>query len=124
MRIREGDEWKTAFRTRYDHFKYQVMPFGLSNASASFQSYVNKILAKKLDEVVIGYLDEILIYTKDLGQGHIEAVQWVLKNFWKHGLHANLKKCRLDKDEVRILCYIVSTQGVRLEDERIDAVKT
>ena len=67
MRIKEGDEWKTAFRTRYGHFKYQVMSFGLSNASASFQGYINKILAKKLDVFVIVYLDNILIYTKDEG---------------------------------------------------------
>ena len=67
MRIREGDEWKTAFRTRYGHFEYQVMPFGLSNAPATFQGYVNKILAEKLDIFVVVYLDNILIYTKDPG---------------------------------------------------------
>ena len=75
MRIREGDEWKTAFRTRYGHFEYQVMPFGLSNAPATFQGYVNKILAEKLDIFVIVYLDDILIYTEDPGQPHIEAVR-------------------------------------------------
>ena len=75
MRIREGDEWKTAFRTRYGHFKYQVMPFGLSNAPAIFQGYVNKILAEKLDIFVIIYLNDILIYTEDLGQPHNNAVR-------------------------------------------------
>ncbi len=49
IKIREGDEWKTAFCIRYGHFKYQVMPFGLSNVPASFQGYINKILAEKLD---------------------------------------------------------------------------
>ena len=67
MRIKEGDEWKTAFRTWYGHFEYQVMPFGLSNAPASFQGYINKILAEKLDIFVIVYLDDILIYTEDPG---------------------------------------------------------
>ena len=67
MRIWEGDEWKTAFCTRYGHFKYQVMPFGLSNAQASFQGYINKILAEKLDIFVIVYLDDILIYNEDAG---------------------------------------------------------
>ena len=75
MRIKEGDEWKTAFRTRYGHFEYQVMPFRLSNAPASFQGYINKILAEKLDIFVIVYLDDILIYTEDPGQGHVEAVR-------------------------------------------------
>ena len=65
MKIRESDEWKTAFRTWYSHFKYQVMFFRLSKEPASFQGYINKILAKKLDIFVIVYLDNILLYTKD-----------------------------------------------------------
>ena len=65
MRIRNGNEWKTAFRTWYNRFEYQVMLFGLSNALASFHGYINKILAKKLDIFVIFYLDNILIYTED-----------------------------------------------------------
>ncbi len=74
MRIREGDGWKTVFRTRYGHFKYQVIPFGLSNAPASFQGYINKILAENLDIFVVVYLDDILIYTEDPRQPHVEAV--------------------------------------------------
>ena len=74
MRIKEGNKWKTAFQTRYNHFEYQVILFGLSNAPASFQGYINKILAEKLDIFVIVYLDDILIYIEDQGQGHVEAV--------------------------------------------------
>ena len=99
------------------------MPFGLSNAPASFQGYINKILAEKLDIFVIVYLDDILIYTEDPGQGHVEAVWWVLDVLQKHGLFANLKKCQFHKDEVRFLGYVVSAQGVRMEDEQIEAVK-
>ena len=112
-----------AFRTWYGHFKYQVMFFGLSNAPASFQGYIIKILAKKLDVFVIVYLDDILIYTEDEGQGHVEAVRWVLDLLRKNGLFANLKKCRFHQDEVRFLGYVVSAQGVRMEDERIEAVR-
>ena len=65
MRICEGDEWKTAFRTWYGHFEYQVRLFGFSNTLVIFQGYVNKILAEKLDIFVIVYLDDILIYIKD-----------------------------------------------------------
>ena len=99
------------------------MPFELSNASASFQGYINKILAKKLDIFVIVYLNDILIYTKDSGQGYIEAVKWVLDVIRRNRLFANLKKCQFHKDEVCFLGYIVSAQGVRMEDERIEAVK-
>ena len=66
------------FRTQYGYFKYQVMLFGLSNTPATFQGYINKILAEKLDIFIVVYLDDILIYTKDLRQPHVEAVYWVL----------------------------------------------
>ena len=109
MRIKEGDEWKTAFRIKYGHFEYQVMPFGLSNAPASFQGYINKILAEKLDIFVIMFLDDILIYTEDQGRGHVEAVWWVLDLLRKNGLFANQKKCWFYKGEVRFQGYVVSS---------------
>ena len=74
MRIQERDKWKTAFCIRYSHFEYQVMSFGLFNALASFQGYINKILAEKFDIFVIVYMNNILIYTKDSGQPHIDIV--------------------------------------------------
>ena len=74
MRMKEGDKEKTAFRTRYRHFEYQVMAFGLSNTSASFHDYMNEILAKKHNIFVIVYLNNILIYTKDACPAHVEAV--------------------------------------------------
>ena len=93
MRIRKGDEWKTAFRIRYGHFEYQMMPFNLTNAPTSFQRYINKIFAEKLDIFVIVYLDDILIYTDHDGDRHVLAVQWVLEQLKKFSLFANLKKC-------------------------------
>ncbi len=114
MRIKEGDKWKTAFRTRSGHFEYHVMPFGLTNAPATFQGYINKIMAKKLDVFVIVYLDDILIYTENEGEEHVQAVRWVLDQQRKHSLYANLKKCRFHLDEVRFLGYIVSHQGIQM----------
>ena len=99
------------------------MPFGLSNAPASFQSYINKILAKKLNIFVIVYLDDILIYTKNQDQGHVKAVWWVLDLLRKNGLFANLKKYRFHKDEVGFLEYVVSSQNIWIEDERIKVIK-
>ena len=79
MKIRKRDKWKTVFRTWYGHFKYQVMLFGLMNAPASFQRYINKILAEKLNIFVIVYLDDILIYIDDDKDGHVAAIRWVLE---------------------------------------------
>ena len=69
------------------------MPFDLTNAPASFQGYINKILAEKLDIFVIVYLDDILIYTDNDGDGYVSAVWWVLEKLKKFLLFANLKKC-------------------------------
>ena len=123
MRICEGDEWKTAFRTQYGHFKYQVMLFGLSNTPATFQEYINKILAEKLNIFVIVYLDDILIYTKDLGQPHVEVVRWILDHLRKYSFFANLKKCRFHQDEFCFLGYVVSSKGISMEADQIEVVK-
>ena len=99
------------------------MPFGLSNAPATFQGYVNKILAEKLDVFVIVYLDDILIYTEDPGQPHVDAVRWVLDQLRKYSLFANLKKCRFHQDEIRFLEYVVSSKSISMEVEKIEVVK-
>ena len=97
--------------------------FGLSHTPVSFQGYINKILAKKLDIFVIVYFDDIFIYTKDLGQAHFDVVWWVLEELRKNSLFANPKKCCFYKDEVCFPRFIVSAQRVRMEEERIDAMK-
>ncbi len=75
MKIREGDESKTVFKTCYGNFEYQVMPFGLTNAPATFQDYINKILTEKLNVFVIVYHDNIFIYTESKRKEHVEAIQ-------------------------------------------------
>ncbi len=69
------------------------------------------------------YLDDILVYTGDPGQPHVDAVHWVLEQLWKHSLFANLKKCHFHQDEVRFLGFVVSVQDINMEEERIEAVK-
>lgn len=123
LRIKKGDEWKTAFRTRYGHFEYQVLPFGLTNAPATFQAYINQALAEKLDVFCIVYLDDILIYTQDTGAKHVEAVKWVLDKLRQHGLFVNLQKCRFSTDEVHFLGYVIAPSGVSMEEDRIQSVK-
>ena len=123
MRIHEGDKWKTAFKTRYSHFEYWVMLFGLTNAPASFQEYINKIFTEKLDIFVIVYLDNIFIYTNDDKDSHVAAVRWVLEQLRKFLLFANLKKCQFHQEEVQFLGYMVSSKRICMKDERIEAIK-
>jgi len=78
VRMKEGEEWKTAFRTRYGHFEYTVMPFGLTNAPTTFQALVNDVLREYLDQFTVAYLDDILIYSETEKQ-HVQHVSKVLK---------------------------------------------
>ncbi len=84
LRIRPGDEWKTAFRTSYGHFEYTVMPFGLTNAPAVFQHLMNDIFWEYMDEFVVVYLDDILIFSKDQ-ETHDKHVRLVLATLREHG---------------------------------------
>ncbi len=99
------------------------MPFGLSNTPTSFQGYINKILAEKLDIFVVIYLNNILIHTENLRQPHVEVVQWILEQLWKHGLYANLKRCWFHENEVQFLSFVVLAQDIRMEEKRIKAVR-
>ena len=99
------------------------MLYGLTNAPGSFQGYVHKILAEKLDIFVIVYLDDIFIYTKDPEKGHVEAVWWVLEILRKYNFYAKLKKYHFHHDEVRFLGFVITTNGIRIEEKRIDTVK-
>jgi hypothetical protein len=77
IRIKRGDEWKTAFRTRYRHFEYLVISFGLTNAPAIFQSYINKVLKGLLDDICVIYMDDIMIYSTTREE-HAEYIRMIL----------------------------------------------
>lgn len=121
IRIREGDEWKTAFRTRYGQFEYLVMPFGLANAPATFQSYMNKALEPYLDVFCVVYLDDVLIYSENEDE-HWDHVRKVVRALLEHRLSAKLSKCAFNRTEVTFLGFIVGQDGIKMEQSRIDAV--
>ena len=99
-----------------------MIPFALFNALTSFQGYISKILRENLDILVIIYLDDILIHTKDLSQDYVEAKRLVLDLLRKNGLFINLKKCWFQKKEVQFLKYIVLSQSIWIENKRIVVV--
>ena len=121
IRIRPGDEWKTAFRTRYGHFEYKVMPFGLANAPATFQAYMNETLEGLVDTICVVYLDDILIYSSK-EEDHTHHVREVLGRLREANLYVKLSKCEFNTKQVGFLGYTVTTEGVAMEDDRVAAI--
>lgn len=107
VRIREGDEWMTAFRCRHGLFEWLVTPFGLANAPATFQRYINEQLRDHLDIDTTAYMDDVLIYTDGNEEGHWKVVQSVLGKLEKAGLFLDINKCNFLCQEVKYLGYIV-----------------
>jgi len=121
LRIREGDEWKTAFRTRYGHFEYKVMPFGHVNAPATFQAMMNKISREFLDHGVVISLDDILIYS-ETEEEHIELVKKVLARIEEHQLAVSVTKSVFHVKSVEFLGYIVGIDGGTMSERKVESV--
>lgn len=121
VRIKPGDEWKTAFRTRYGHFEYLVMPFGLTNAPAVFQHMMNDIFREYLDRFVVVYLDDILVYSAN-AEEHQRHVRLVLEKLRAKGLYAKLEKCYFDQKSVEFLGYIVGEHGTSMDPEKVKSI--
>ena len=122
IRIKEGDEEKTAFLTRFGLFEYLVMPFGLCNAPGTFQSYINHLLQPYLEDFVTAYLDDILIYTEE-GEDHQKHVRMVLEKLRQAGLYVDIKKCEFNVKRVKYLGLIVTTEGIEMDPAKVDTVK-
>lgn len=121
VRIKAGDEWKTAFRTRYGHFECLVMPFGLTNAPAAFQHFMNEVLREFLDVTVVVYLDDILVFSADREQ-HTRHVQAVLEKLIRNKLYVKAEKCEFDKTKVEFLGFMISPDGISMADDKVSAV--
>ena len=121
VRIREGDEWKTAFNTPLGHFEYLVMPFGLTNAPAVFQNLVNDVLRDFLNRSVFVYLDDILIFSHNQEE-HFQHVRQVLLRLLENKLYVKAEKCEFSVTSVSFLGFIIESGQVRTCPEKVSAV--
>jgi hypothetical protein len=122
LRIKVGDEWKTAFRTRYGHYEFLVVPMGLTNSPATFQAYINKALRGLVDDFCIVYLDDILVFSKT-EEEHDQHLQRVCERLRDAELYAKPSKCQFYQTEIEFLGFIIGTQGIRMDPKRVQTIK-
>ncbi|CCO37377.1 Retrotransposable element Tf2 155 kDa protein type 2 [Rhizoctonia solani AG-1 IB] len=122
VRVKEGDEWKTAFHTKYGLFETLVMPFGLSGPPGAFQAMMNEVFQDLLDITVIIYLDNILVFSQDPAE-HEDHVKEVLQHLQEMQLFCKGSKCEFHQTTVEYLGIIVSDKGFSLDKLKIQAVQ-
>ncbi|GJV69759.1 putative reverse transcriptase domain-containing protein [Tanacetum coccineum] len=122
LRVREEDIPKTAFRTRYGHYEFQVMLFGLTNAPAIFIDLMNRVCKPYLDRFVIVFIDDILIYSKSRKEheGHLKLILKLLK---EEELYAKFSKCKFWLSKVQFLGYVIDSEGIHVDPANIEAIK-
>ncbi|MBW0502473.1 hypothetical protein O181_042188 [Austropuccinia psidii MF-1] len=118
LRIKEGDEHLTAFRTKYGSYEYLVMQFGLTNSPASFQNLVNDIFQDCLDVYAVAYLDDIMVFSKS-EEGHVIHVSTVLSRLRANNLFSKPSKCLFHVSSVEYLGYVVSSEGLKMDQEKV-----
>ncbi|RFU29059.1 hypothetical protein B7463_g7277, partial [Scytalidium lignicola] len=122
VRIKRGDEWKAAIRTKYGLFEPLVMTFGMTNAPATQQRMMDRILEKYLEKFVMVYLDDIIIYSKSIEE-HKEHVKLVLQALWEAGLRCKPVKCEFYKEQVQFLGHRISGERIETLDDKIQSIK-
>jgi len=121
IRIAEGSIEKTGFRTRFGHFEYVVLPFGLTNAPATWQRLTNKILGDLYDEGVISYLDDILIFSKT-EEEHKKLLREVFDRLTANKLYVKRSKCEWAKDEVEFCGHMIGRDGLRISPRKLQVL--
>ena len=122
VHIAKGDEWKTVFWTHYEAFKWSVIPFGLTNAPAAFQHFMNDVFSNLLDLCIVVYLNNILIYSNDITQ-HWSHIKKVLKRLQKAGLYAKAEKCEFHSNSMEYPGYVLLPSGLTMSDMRVKTIQ-
>ena len=118
VRVKEEDIPKTTFMTRYGHYEFLVMSFGLTNVQVVFMDTMNRVFHDCLDQFIVIFIGDILIYSKTLEE-HKEQLQKALERLRREKLYARLEKCEFWLDSVSFLGHVISGEGVAVDPEKV-----
>lgn len=121
IRIKDEDIAKTAFRTRYGHYEFVVLHFGLTNAPATFMCLMNSVFHQYLDKFVLIFIDDILIYSRNIKE-HEEHLRIVLQTLREHQLYGKFSKCDFYKEQIQYLGHIITKEGIVVDPEKIKTI--
>ena len=119
--MQKGDVPKTAFGTRYSHYEFRVMSFGLTNTPTAFMDLMNRVFHPYLDRFVIVFIDDILVYSGSLEE-HLEHLRIVLQTLRERQLYVKLSKCQFWLDRVAFLGHVISVEGVSVDPQKIEVM--
>ena len=123
MKIKAGDIPKTTFRTRYGHYEFLVMSFGLTNALAVFMDLMNRVFKSFLDHFVILFIDDILVYSKSKEE-HERHLRLTLQTLREHKLYTKFSKCEFWLDSVTFLGHVVYKDGISVDMKKVEAIQS
>ena len=121
LRIKEDDIPKTAFKTRFGHYEFTVLPFGLTNAPGVFMSLMNGVFREYLDKFVQVFIDDILIYSRTTEE-HDEHLRLVLQCLREHKLYGKLSKCSFYQSRIHYLGHVISGEDITVDPTKVEAI--
>lgn len=121
IKVKDEDIHKTTFRTKYDHYEFAMLPYGLINASTTFIHLINIVFNKYLDNVVLIFIDDILVYSKKPKE-HKQHLRMTLQTLKEHHIYVKFSKCKFYQNQIQYLGHAISKEGIVVDLKKVKEI--